>query len=406
MKREIIMDVSAARTRVALLEEGVLVELYIEENPGERLVGNIYRGRVKNVLPGMQAAFVDIGLAKNAFLYVEDLLPPGTTFLPRISDLVKPGQEIVVQVVKEPMGAKGAKVTTRITLPGRYLVLMPTVNYVGISRRITEEAERERLRELATRYRPSGMGLIVRTAARDAGEEEFAREANLLAGLWEKICRRAREQPVPSLIHRDLELVQRILRDVFTEEVHYLVVNSRAAYEGIMDWLELTAPGLKYRVFLKEGEDLFGLYGVEPEIRRALARKVWLGCGGYLVFDQTEALTVIDVNTGKYVGGATLEETVLKTNLEAAKEIARQLRLRNIGGIIIIDFIDMPREDHRQRVLEALEEELKKDRTRTQVLGITQLGLVEVTRKKTRPSLAEMLLRPCPCCEGQGWVPA
>ncbi|WP_051275728.1 Rne/Rng family ribonuclease [Desulfovirgula thermocuniculi] len=406
MKKEIVVDVSAEQTRVALLEEGVLVELYLEEGPGDRLVGNIYRGRVKNVLPGMQAAFVDIGLARNAFLHVEDLVPPGTPFLPRISDLLKPGQEIVVQVVKEPMGTKGAKVTTRITLPGRYLVLMPTVNYVAISRRIGEEEKRERLRELAARCRPPGMGVIVRTAAKDAAAEELAREMKLLCGLWEKIRRRAREQPVPGLLHRDLELVQRTLRDVFTEEVHRLVVNSRAAYEAIMDWLELAAPALKYRVFLREGEDLFWLYGIESEIRRALARKVWLACGGYLVFDQTEALTVIDVNTGKYVGGASLEETVLRTNVEAAREIARQLRLRNIGGIIIIDFIDMSREDHRRQVLEVLEEGLQRDRTRTQVLGITQLGLVEMTRKKTRPSLAELLLRPCPCCEGQGRVQA
>lgn len=406
MKREIVVDVRAGQTRVALLEEGVLVELYLEEGPGDRLVGNIYRGRVKNVLPGMQAAFVDIGLARNAFLHAGDLLPPGTPFLPGISDLLKPGQEIVVQVVKEPMGTKGARVTTRITLPGRYLVLMPTVNYIGISRRIEEEEERERLRELALRCRPPGMGLIVRTAARGAAEEDLFREVEVLCALWEKICRRAEEHPVPGLIHRDLELVQRTLRDVFTGDVHRLVVNSRAAYEAIMDWLELVAPALRYRVFLREGEDLFWFYGLEPEIRRALARRVWLACGGYLVFDQTEALTVIDVNTGKYVGGASLEETVLKTNLEAAREIARQLRLRNIGGIIIIDFIDMSREDHRRQVLKVLEEELARDRTRTQVLGITQLGLVEMTRKKTRPSLAELLLRTCPCCEGQGRVQA
>ncbi|MDQ0285507.1 ribonuclease G [Desulfofundulus luciae] len=411
MFKEIVINAGEEETRVAVLEDRVLVEMYIERSFQQRLVGNIFRGRVENVLPGMQAAFVDIGLEKNAFLYVEDALPPrggngfhhhglGTS----ITDILKKGQDVIVQIVKEPIGTKGPRVTTHVTLPGRYVVLMPTTDYIGISRRIEQERERERLKELAARLKPEGMGLIVRTVAEGVEEEEFAQDVHMLTRLWRKILHRAGQGPVPNLIHRDLELIQRILRDVFTEDVDRLTVDSRSEYEKIMELLDITSPKLKYKVFLEERENIFQDYGIEQEIERALKRKVWLKCGGYLVIDQAEALTVIDVNTGKYVGSTNLEDTVLKTNLDAAVEIARQLRLRNIGGIIIIDFIDMQQEGHRRQVLKVLEEEIKKDKTRTNILGITQLGLVEMTRKKVRPSLSEVLQRPCPYCEGRGKV--
>jgi ribonuclease G len=414
MFKEILINVGEEETRVAVLENKVLVEMYIERSPNQRLVGNIFKGRVENVLPGMQAAFVDIGLEKNAFLYVEDAIPARTpdsgqnqgnsTMATNICDILKHGQELIVQIVKEPIGTKGARVTTHITLPGRYLVLMPTVDYIGISRRIEDERERDRLRGMAARIKPEGMGVIVRTVAEGVDEDELRLDINMLAGLWRKIVNRSNHGPVPNLLHRDLELVQRILRDTFTEDVDRLIIDSRYEYEKILDLLDILGPRLKVKVFLEERNNLFVENNIDAELEKALKRKVWLKCGGYIVIDQAEALTAVDVNTGKYVGSTNLEDTVLKTNLEAAVEIARQLRLRNIGGIIIVDFIDMSREEHRQQVLEVLEEEIRKDKTKTNILGITQLGLVEMTRKKVRPSLAEVLQKTCPYCEGRGKV--
>lgn len=414
MFREIVVNVNEEETRVAVLEDRVPVEIYIERAVNQRLVGNIFKGRVENVLPGMQAAFVNIGLEKNAFLYVEDALPartPETNGLSgpalgsaNICDILKQGQETLVQIIKEPIGTKGPRVTIHITLPGRYLVLMPTVDYIGISRRIECEKERERLKELAARVKPEGMGLIVRTAAEGVEEEELRQDVIVLTKLWRKILSRAAHGPVPNLVHRDLELVQRILRDIFTEDVDRLTLDSRYEYEKVLELLDITGPRLKLKVFLDERENIFEEYGIEQEIEKALKRKVWLKSGGYLVIDQSEALTAIDVNTGKYVGTTNLEDTVLKTNLEAAREICRQLRLRNIGGIIIVDFIDMTEESHRQEVLQVLEAEIKRDKTKTNILGITQLGLVEMTRKKVRPSLSEVLQKPCPYCDGRGKV--
>jgi len=413
MLKEIVVNVGEEETRVAVLEDRVPVEIYIERSINQRLVGNIFKGRVENVLPGMQAAFVNIGLEKNAFLYVEDALPArspdgngqgGSALGANIGDILKQGQELLVQIVKEPIGTKGPRVTTHITLPGRYLVLMPTVDYIGISRRIDSEKERDRLKDLAARVKPEGMGVIVRTVAEGVEEDEFRQDVNLLAKLWRKILSRAAHGPAPNLVHRDLELVQRILRDAFTEDVDRLTLDSRYEYEKVLDLLDITDPRLKLKVFLDERENVFEDYGIEQEIEKVIKRKVWLKCGGYLVIDQAEALTAVDVNTGKYVGTTNLEDTVLKTNLEAAREIARQLRLRNIGGIVIVDFIDMVEEAHRQEVLHALEEEIRKDKTKTNILGITQLGLVEMTRKKVRPSLAEVLQKPCPYCEGRGKV--
>jgi ribonuclease G len=413
MFKEIVVNVGEEETRVAVLEDKLLMEIFIERSVNQRLAGNIFKGRVENVLPGMQAAFVNVGLEKNAFLYVEDALPANSpdgsghdsyTLGTNICDILKQGQEIMVQIVKEPIGTKGPRVTTHITLPGRYLVLMPTVDYIGISRRIETEKERDRLKELAAGVKPEGMGVIVRTVAEGVEEEELRQDIALLTKLWRKILSRASHGTVPNVVHRDLELVQRILRDVFTEDVDRLILDSRYEYEKVLELQDISSPRLKLKVFLDERENIFEEYGIEQEIERALNHKIWLKCGGYLVIDQAEALTAIDVNTGKYVGSTNLEDTVLKTNLEAAKEIAHQLRLRKIGGIVIVDFIDMTQEAHRNEVLQVLEEEIKKDKTKTNILGITQLGLVEMTRKKVRPSLAEVLQKPCPYCEGRGKV--
>lgn len=410
MLKEIVINVGEEETRVAVLEDKLPMEVYIERAPNQRLVGNIFKGRVENVLPGMQAAFVDIGLEKNAFLYVEDALPsrnPDSAGQPvntNIGDILKHGQEIIVQIIKEPIGTKGPRVTTHITLPGRYLVLMPTVDYVGISRRIEDEPERERLKELAARIKPAGMGVIVRTVAEGVAEEEFCQDIDLLTKLWRKIQHRANNCAAPNLVHRDLELIHRILRDLFSEDVDRLILDSRYDYEKVLEILEILDPKLKLKVLLEERENIFDFYGIEIELEKALKRRVWLKCGAYLVIDQAEALTVIDVNTGKYVGSTNLEDTVLKTNLEATVEIARQLRLRNLGGIVVVDFIDMTKEEHRIQILERLAEEVKKDKTKTNVLGLTQLGLVEMTRKKVRPSLTEVVQKPCPYCEGRGKV--
>ena len=379
----------------------------------QRVVGNVYKGKVENVLPGMQASFVNIGLERNSFLYVDDaVLKPGEEDediledLRRmtIRDILHVGQEIVVQIVKEPIGTKGARVTRHLTLPGRYLVLMPTVDYVGVSRRIQDDEERERLRKMADRLKPQSMGLIVRTVAEGRSESELSQDLDFLSRLWQKIQSRSRSSEAPAQLHKDLGLVYRIVRDLFTEDVDRLYIDDKHEYEKVLELLDIISPHLKNRVNLFTSRDrtIFDLYGLETEIDQALNKKVWLKSGGYIVIDRTEALTSIDVNTGKFVGTIDLQDTVFKTNLEAAREIARQLRLRDIGGIIICDFIDMESPDHQHRVLETLERELRKDRTRTNVLGLTQLGLVEMTRKKVRQGLDAILQRPCPYCEGRG----
>ena len=400
-------------TRVAILEEGILVEYYVERPVSQRIVGNVYKGKVENVLPGMQAAFVNIGLERNAFLYVDDaFLKPGEEDedIPEdvrrmtIRDILHVGQEISVQIAKEPIGTKGARVTRHLTLPGRYLVLMPTVDYVGVSRRIQDEEEREGLRKMADRLKPQGMGLIVRTVAEGRSESELSQDLDFLSRLWNKIQSRGRTSEAPAQLHKDLGLVYRIVRDLFTEDVDRLYIDDKHEYDKVLELLDIISPHLKNRVNLFTSRDrtIFDLYGLETEIDQALNKKVWLKSGGYIVIDRTEALTSIDVNTGKFVGTIDLQDTVFKTNLEAAREIARQLRLRDIGWIIICDFIDMESQDHRHKVLETLDRELRKDRTRTNVLGLTQLGLVEMTRKKVRQGLDAILQRPCPYCEGRG----
>ncbi|MHB1127513.1 MAG: Rne/Rng family ribonuclease [Bacillota bacterium] len=415
MYKEILVQVEEDEITVAILEDRKLVEVYLERSLSQRLVGNVYKGKVENVLPGMQAAFVNVGLGKNAFLYIEDALISKLTAESReasdtnetslnIGDILKEGQDIIVQITKEPFGTKGARVTTHVTLPGRYVVLMPTVDYVGISRRIASDPERERLKTLAHSLKTQGMGLIVRTAAEGATAEDLKADIETLGALWKKIRNRSLHGPVPNLIHRDLELLQRILRDFFTEDIDRLLLNSRYAYQKALEALDVIAPQMKSKVHLMDNQDLLDQYDITSQIQDALRRKVWLKCGGYIVIDHMEALTVIDVNTGKYVGSTNLNDTILKTNLEAAVEIGRQLRLRNIGGIIVIDFIDMDSTEHQDLVLKALEEQLKKDRTKTNILGITQLGLLEMTRKKARQGLESVMLKECPYCEGRGRV--
>lgn len=412
MQKKIVINCDNKQTRVAVLENDKPVEIYLERPVHQRVVGNIYKGIVANVLPGMQAAFVDIGLERNAFLYVDDAQPGAdedsenkTKSKVTIEQLLRPGEEIMVQVVKEPFGSKGARLTRQITIPGRYLVLMPTVEYTGVSRRIEESEERDRLKEIVTELRPEGKGLIVRTVGEGQSEEAFRQDLNFLLPLWEKIQARYRQKPAPVLVYQDLDLIYRIIRDLFTEQIEQLIIDTRYEYEKIIETLGYVDASLIKKVSLYTGDaPVFDIYGVESEIDRALSRTVWLDCGGYLVFDHTEALTVIDVNTGKYIGKTNLADTVLKTNLDAAVEIVRQIRLRDIGGIIIIDFIDMDSEEHRRLILEKLAEKTKEDKTKSHVLGLTGLGLVEMTRKKARQGLDAVLQQTCPYCGGRGKV--
>lgn len=430
MSQELIINVTSQEVRVALLENGILAELYIERARDRSIVGNIYKGKTIKVVPGMQAAFVDIGLDKAAFLYVSEYLDSFEEFEFRmeggeedvefepsersretqrtslnIGDLLKEGQEILVQVEREPIGTKGARLTSHITLPGRYLVFMPTFDHVGVSRRIENPAERKRLREIVMSMKPPNAGFIVRTAAEGAGEEELRADMIFLGMLWNNIQKKKDQVSAPHLIHQDLDLILRSVRDLFTSQVERLVIDDRQAYMRIMEFVETFMPNMKHAVELYEkDEPIFDYYGIEVEIARAMGKKVWLKSGGYIVIEETEALTAIDVNTGRYLGKRNLEDTILKTNLEAVKEIVYQLRLRNIGGIIIIDFIDMEKESSREKVFNALKEALKKDKTKTNVLRISELGLVEMTRKRVRESLLKTLTEPCPHCEGTGFV--
>jgi len=411
MGREIIANLEVTETRVAVMEHETLVNLFIERS--EPVAGNIYKAKVNNVLPGMDAAFVDIGLERNAFLHVEDIRSQRldgeeveeSFGKGAISERLRPGQEILVQVTKEPMGSKGARVTTYVALPAHYLVLMPTVNYVGVSRRITNEGERKRLRQIADRIRPEGMGVIVRTAAEDAGEKVLADDVAFLHQMWQRVLERARAAKAPALVYQDLKLIRRVVRDLFTEDVEHFVIDSPEEHGRVADLLGSFAPHLKERLVLhREAEPVFEKYGVEREIDRALRRKVWLKSGGYIMIDRTEALTVIDVNTGKFVGKTDLASTILKNNLEAVGEIVRQITLRDIGGIILADFIDMEKEDHRKKVLDALHEAVQRDRAKLHVIDLTALGLVEITRKRVYQDLEEIMRVPCPYCEGRGRV--
>ncbi len=410
MDKKIIVNCDNRATRVALLEKGKLVELDIERPLQQRVVGNLYKGTVANVLPGMQAAFVDIGLEKNAFLYVDDIFTDWEEESPPparrpIEKLLKVGEDIMVQVIKEPYGSKGARVTGQITIPGRYLVLVPGAEYIGVSKRIEGQSERDRLRREVEKMKHPDLGLIVRTVAEGVESEVMKQDLQFLVQLWNRISTRFEQKTAPAILYQDLSLTCRIARDLFVEEFSSFLIDNEHEYEKVREIVDYISPHLKPKVKLyREKEPIFERYGVEVELEKALARQVWLKSGGYLVFDEAEALTVVDVNTGRYIGRRNLADTILKTNLEAAEEIARQVRLRDIGGIIIVDFIDMSIEDHRRKVIDKLNASIKNDRTKTYVLGLTNLGLVEMTRKKVRQDLSEYLQQPCPYCGGSGRV--
>ncbi|HTY56738.1 MAG TPA: Rne/Rng family ribonuclease [Candidatus Binataceae bacterium] len=457
MKRELLINASPLEVRVALLEDSVLTEFYVERDERRGLAGNIYKGKVVRVLPGMQAAFVDIGLEKAGFLHVSDFLDEVNAFgevaeemddgevetepvnelppepepaslaegepgaeaqapgpsrrrrrrrrarqrLP-IEQQLKRNQEIIVQIAKEPMGTKGARLTSFVSLPGRHLVYMPTTSHLGVSRRIESAEERARLREAVNEIRPAEGGFIIRTACEGVSKREIQQDIGFLTRLWASIVKKNESSPPASLLYNDLDLALRVIRDMFSSEIDHLRCDDRATHERILATVQEYMPRLRSRVLLYEGDQpIFDQFNVEPQIERALERKVGLKSGGYLVFDQAEALTAIDVNTGRFVGKRSQEETVLKTNLEAVGEVVNQLRLRNIGGIIIVDFIDMSKETNRKRVSEAFGQALKRDRARTTMLKISELGLVQMTRKRTRESLEQLLTEQCPRCDGR-----
>ena len=404
--REMLISHDSNETRVALLEDRELVELYIER-PKRSVVGNVYLGKVSDVLPGMQAAFVDIGLEKNAFLYVDEIVATeGLENVPRrdIQTLLKPGQQVMVQVIKDAMGTKGARVTTDISLPGRFLVLMPYSDFVGVSKKLPED-ERDRLHDIVSRYAPSGVGVIARTVAQGASERDLTSDLEFLTRLWRRVNHQATEALAPEVIYTEMDLALRLVRDVLSEDFRRLVVDDRATFEKVTSFLKKTSPQLVRSVQLyKDRVSLFEAYGLQPAIDSALRRTVALPSGGYLTIDKTEALTAIDVNTGRFVGKKNLEETILKTNLEAADEAVRQLRLRDMGGIIIIDFIDMEESASKLALLERLSLALDRDRTKTRLSEISRLGLVEITRKNVTEGLYGVLTEPCPTCGGEGRV--
>ena len=434
MTSELIINYRPHETRVALLENGTLVEFQVERGAqGAGLLGNIYLGQIIRVLPGMQAAFVDIGLEKAAFLYVDDVCAEAEAAFekrlgrapddeageaeareegeeslaltsPPIETLLAEGQEVLVQISKEPIGQKGARVTTHISLPSRRLVLMPTMTHLGVSRRIEDEEERRRLKEILESL---GLdhGFIARTAAEGTGEIEIQAEAKFLLQLWRRIREDAETSFAPARVHQELDATLKAVRDNFTENIHRLVIDDQIQFDSIRKFLETFSPELAGNLSLYSGsEPIFHFTGVDTELARALSKKVWLKSGGYIVIESTEALTVIDVNTGRYVGRHNLEETILKTNLEAVKEIAYQLRLRNIGGLIVIDFIDMERESNRERVFQALKEHLRRDKGKTKVLPMSELGLIEMTRKRNKENIDRFLREPCFYCQGQGFL--
>lgn len=412
LREEILVNVTSSEVRAALLENGVLQEVYVERSARRGVTSNIYKGRVSRVLPGMQAAFVDIGLDRTAFLHASDIAPPGVTQngenLPNIKDLVREGDNIMVQVVKEPLGNKGARLTTFITLPSRHLVLMPRSAGVGVSARIEDEDERERLRGMVEKLleeRGLDCGAIVRTVAEGCAEDVIAADLRYALKLWEVVQQRCRKAGARSLVHEDLSLPLRVLRDLATTDVERILVDSESDFTAMQEFTNTYLPDAP--AFLERYQrrrPIFDLHGIEEEIRKSLERSISLKSGGYIIFDQTESMTTVDVNTGGYVGHRNLEETIYRTNLEAAVAIARQLRLRNLGGIIIIDFIDMLEAEHRENVLQLLEKSLERDHARHQISPLSPLGLVEMTRKRTRESLQHILSVDCRGCNGRGYV--
>ncbi len=416
ISKEILINVTPQETRVAILENGMLHEMYVERMRSRGIVGNVYRGKVARVLPGMEAAFIEIGLERAAFLHVSDVAGykrvqnngnSNSHFPnPQIGQLLREGQEISVQVIKDPLGTKGARLTTNVTIPSRYLVFMPNSDNIGVSSRIESEEERERLRNLLLSQEAlvENAGYIIRTAAEVATEESIESDIKYLNKQWEKI-QDAQKVEAGTIVHRDLPLYLRTLRDMVDDDLEKIRVDSRETFCNMLEFSETYVPEVAERIEHYPGErPIFDLHGVEDEIQKGLERKVHLKSGGYLIIDQTEAMTTVDVNTGAYVGSRNLEETIFKTNLEAAQGIARQLRLRNLGGIIILDFIDMSEDEHKRQVMRALEKALDKDHARTHISEVSSLGLVEMTRKRTRESLEHVLCGTCPTCEGRGMI--
>lgn len=456
MSNQLIMNISAFETRVALIENGLVTELFIERALDRGIVGNIYLGKVQRVLPGMQAAFVDIGLEKAAFLYVGDVIPPEVIdeeaeselasaeslnaqpeqsgnlnnliseslqekeqesgllsketkkvrhkrILPAIEEVLKPGQEVLIQVTKEPIGTKGPRVSCNISLPGQQLVFMPTYDKVGVSRKIVDETERERLKQLLNAYRGEKGGYVARTIAVGCSNEILKRDADFLCSLWSDIQKRALGQKAPFLIQPELDVAFKCVRDMTNDHIDKIVIDDESTFKNICVFSAFINSSLSDKIELYQGPNpIFDAFGVEAEITRAMQRKVWLRSGGYLVIDEAEALVVIDVNTGRFVGRRNLSDTILTTNLEAVSEVAYQLRLRNIGGMVIIDFIDMEKKEHQEKVLSVLTNALKKDRARCNVIRISELGLVEMTRQRTRESIERQLCEPCFYCDGTG----
>lgn len=427
MNSKLLVSVRPIATRVAYIEEGELRDFRVEKR-GEvkSLVGSVFKGKVSRVLPGMQAAFVDIGLDRAGFLYVGDVrvdIDSGSPVVVTeeqdninyedtsqaektpIQDLLTEGQYILVQIAKDPLGTKGARISTHVSLPGRYVVYMPTVNHIGISRRIENESERERLKEVIDSFRPEHGGFIVRTAAEGAPPEALKADIDYLTRLYTEVYKRYSDKKSVGLVHSELDMDLRAVRDLASEKVDQVIVDDELVHEKIKNFAQQFIPHLANKIKLyNDSEALFDKYEIDLEISRSLGRKVWLKSGGYIIFDEAEALVAIDVNTGSYTGKKDLEDTILKTNLEAVKEIAQQLRIRNCGGIIVIDLIDMEKEVHREMVMAALEEELSRDKARTNITQISELGLVEMTRKRIRPSLVKTLCQPCKYCDGKGYV--
>jgi ribonuclease G len=427
MSKDIIINHTQLETRVAVLDEGKVTELYHEREKERGVVGNIYKGKVIKVLPGMESAFVDIGLEKASFLYVDDVLPDlalsedfeengaerpapngngrGRGQRPPIDQLLREGQDLLVQVSKGPIGTKGARITGHLSIPGRNLVYMPIMDSVGVSRQISDDHERQRLKEIVNRLRPEKSGFIIRTVAEGRSEDEFRADINFLVSLWDNILAQYAVAQAPMLVYQDLNITFRVIRDLLSPDVKRLVIDDEEQYRRVRSFLREFLPRYASVVqHYNRRQPVFDYHGIEEEIDRAMSHKVWLRSGGYLVIDQTEALTAIDVNTGRFVGKASHEETILKTNLEAVQEIVYQLKLRNIGGIIIIDLIDMEVAQNRQRVYQALKEELKHDKARSKILQISEIGLVEMTRKRDRENLGWLLSTPCPYCEGTGRI--
>jgi ribonuclease G len=441
--KRIVVNAGVTETRLAVQDGNLLTELYVERADRRSIVGNIYKGVVTNVLPGMQAAFVDIGLAKDAFLYAGDYTPnlgppespapdalsaedasadvdmgdavdaheaeglaePRREAVGPIEEMLHKGQEVLVQVSKEPLGTKGARVTSFVSIPGRYIVYMPQTRHVGVSRRIHDDAERDRLRAIVRDLPPPPGGFIVRTVAEGKGDEELVADIHFLSRLWTQVQSRFESAKAPSLLHEEMDVTFRVVRDLFSPEVEEFLVDSEQAYDKSLGYATTLVPQLASRVKRWDKDaPIFEATGIERDIDKALRRRVWLKSGGYIVIDHTEALVAIDVNTGKYVGKRDLEETILKINLEAVTEVVRQIRLRDLGGIIIIDFIDMERAEHRDQVFKALKKVLADDKARTNVLEISELGLVEMTRKRVRQSLQSLFCAPCPTCKGSGVV--